>query len=117
MDVLKTLFEQHFQSPVQRMEPLQGQLGGSGRLIVRIFGSDTRAIGILHNVLEENVAFIEFSRHFARYGLPVPAVYAQDLEQGAYLEEDLGDTTLFEFLSLNRSEEQISQPVISAYRA
>jgi len=71
----------------------------------------------LHNVLEENVAFIEFSRHFARYGLPVPAVYAQDLEQGAYLEEDLGDTTLFEFLSLNRSEEQISQPVIDAYRA
>src|SRR5688572_3040091 len=116
MDVLKALFEQHFQSPVQRVEPLQGQLGGSGRVIVRIFGRDARAIGILHSVLEENAAFIEFSRHFRRHGLPVPEVYSQDLERGAYLEEDLGDTTLFEFLSYNRSGEQIDPAVIEAYR-
>jgi aminoglycoside/choline kinase family phosphotransferase len=117
MDVLKSLFEQHFQSPVQRIEPLQGQLGGSGRHIVRIFGKNARAIGILHTVPEENLAFIEFSRHFRRHGLPVPEIYAQDLEHGAYLEEDVGDTTLFEFLSDNRSGEQIAPSVIDAYRA
>ena len=55
------------------------------------------AIGILYDVREENVAFLEFSRHFRRHGLPVPEIYAEDLSQGAYLEEDLGDTTLFEF--------------------
>jgi aminoglycoside/choline kinase family phosphotransferase len=117
MEVLKRLFEQHFKSPVQRVEPLQGKLGGSGRHIVRIFGKDARAIGILHNVHEENVAFIEFSRHFRRHELPVPEIFSEDLEHGAYLEEDLGDTTLFEFLSSNRSGERIPPPVIEAYRS
>jgi len=116
MDVLKKLFEQHFQSPVQRVEPLQGKLGGSGRHIVRLFGSGMTAIGILHSVREENVAFIEFSRHFRRHGLPVPEIFAEDLDEGAYLEEDLGDTTLFEFLSNNREGEIIAFPVIDAYR-
>ena len=81
------------------MQPLQGQLGGSGRTIVRLAGAGQSAIGILYSVREENVAFLEFSRHFRRHGLPVPEIYAEDLRQGAYLEEDLGDTTLFEFLS------------------
>jgi aminoglycoside/choline kinase family phosphotransferase len=117
IDVLRKLFEQHFQSPVQRLEPLQGKLGGSGRHIVRIFGKEASAIGILHDVREENVAFIEFSRHFRRHGLPVPEIFAEDLNEGAYLEEDLGDTTLFEFLSSNRTGEQIHSSVVDAYRA
>ena len=117
MDVLRKLFEQRFQTPVQRIEPLQGKLGGSGRLIVRIFGKGISVIGILYNVREENVAFLEFSKHFRRLGLPVPEIFAEDLSQGAYLEEDLGDTTLFEFLSDNRADEQISSHVIDAYRA
>ena len=65
---------------------------------------------------EENVAFLEFSRHFRQHGLPVPEIYAQDLDQGAYVEEDLGDTSLFEFLSQHRSGEQIDAPVVDAYR-
>src|SRR5438093_2456083 len=116
MDVLKTLFEQHFHSPVARVQPLQGELGGSGRSIIRLAGDKLSAIGILHDVREENVAFLEFSRHFRRHGLPVPEVYAEDLSQGAYLQEDLGDTTLFEFLSKNRSNESIAPEVIDAYR-
>jgi len=117
MEVLKKLFEQYFKSPVQRVEPLQGKLGGSGRHIVRLLGKHARAIGILHNVHEENAAFIEFSRHFRRHELPVPEIFSEDLEHGAYLEQDLGDTTLFEFLSSNRSGDKISLPVIEAYRA
>ena len=116
MEVLKRLFEQHFQSPPERVLPLQGQLGGSGRVIVRLAGAGQTAIGILYSVREENVAFLEFSRHFRRHGLPVPQIYAEDLNRGAYLEEDLGDTTLFEFLSANRSGDTIASPVIDAYR-
>src|SRR5271156_662977 len=116
MEVLKRLFEQHFHSPVERAEPLQGQLGGSGRKIIRLSSKQITAIGILYNVREENVAFLEFSRHFRRHGLPVPQIYADDLSQGAYLEEDLGDTTLFEFLSKNRSDGIIAPQVVEAYR-
>jgi aminoglycoside/choline kinase family phosphotransferase len=116
MDVLKRLFEQHFLSPPERVQPLQGQLGGSGRVIVRLAGVGHNAIGILHSVREENVAFLEFSRHFRRHRLPVPEIYAEDLSNGAYLEEDLGDTTLFEFLSANRSGQDIGPEVVEAYR-
>ncbi len=116
MDVLKQLFEQHFHSPVVRMEPLQGQLGGSGRKIVRLAGERISAIGILYDVREENAAFLEFSRHFRRHGLPVPEIYGEDLDQGAYLEEDLGNATLFEFLSKNRKGENIAPSVVDAYR-
>jgi len=116
MDVLKKLFEQHFRVPCEQVQPLQGQLGGSGRKIIRLASQETTAIGILYDVREENVAFLEFSRHFRRHGLPVPEIYAEDLQHGAYLEEDLGDTTLFEFLSEHRSGADIAPEVIAAYR-
>jgi len=116
MDVLKRLFEQHFHLPAEHVYPLQGQLGGSGRAIVRLAGGSFSAIGILYPVREENVAFLEFSRHFRRHGLPVPEIYAEDLDQGAYLEEDFGDTSLFEFLGANRSGADIAPAAIEAYR-
>jgi aminoglycoside/choline kinase family phosphotransferase len=116
MDVLKRLFEEHYQLPAEDVQPLQGQLGGSGRAIFRLTGGRFRAIGILYSVREENVAFLEFSRHFRRYGLPVPEIYAEDLSQGAYLEEDLGNTTLFEFLGENRKGEVIAALAVEAYR-
>jgi hypothetical protein len=50
MDVLKRLFEQHFHLPVEDARPLQGQLGGSGRVIVRLTGGPYRAIGIQYPV-------------------------------------------------------------------
>jgi aminoglycoside/choline kinase family phosphotransferase len=116
MDVLKNLFEQRFHAPVDSLTQLQGELGGSGRKIIRLSGGNRTAIGIVYGVREENVAFLEFSKHFRRHGLPVPEIYAEDLDHGAYLEEDLGDTTLFEFLSENREGETISPSVVEAYR-
>jgi aminoglycoside/choline kinase family phosphotransferase len=116
MDVLKQLFEQHFQSPAVRVQPVQGQLGGSGRNIIRLVNDQCSAIGILYDVREENVAFLNFSRHFRGLGLPVPMIYAEDLSQGAYLQEDLGDTTLFAFLSNHRVGENLAPEAVEAYR-
>src|SRR6202140_1098405 len=116
MDVLKNLFEQHFHAPVEQVQPLQGQLGGSGRKIIRLSAGKISAVGILYDVGEENAAFLEFSRHFHKHGLPVPEIYGEDLDHGAYLEEDLGDTSLFEFLSKHRSGDRIDPAVIEAYR-
>jgi aminoglycoside/choline kinase family phosphotransferase len=116
MDVLRQLFEQHFGFPPKEAKPLQGQLGGSGRAIVRLSGGGVSAIGILSTVREENVAFLEFSKHFYAQGMPVPEIYAEDLDKGAYLEEDLGYTTLFEFLSEHRRGENIDAQAMEAYR-
>jgi len=116
MDVLRRLFEQHFGLAAEDAQPLQGQLGGSGRTIVRLTGGGVSAIGIVYPVRDENVAFLEFSRHFRARGLPVPEIYAEDLSQGAYLEEDLGETTLFEFLGQHRTGALIDEQAKDAYR-
>ncbi len=116
MNVLKELFERHFHSAASLVRPVQGELGGSGRTIVRLANEKFSAIGVHHDVKEENAAFLEFSKHFRRHGLAVPEIYSEDLSQGAYLEEDLGDTTLFEFLSLHRAGGEIAPVVVEAYR-
>ncbi len=116
MEVLKKLFERHFHASPERIAPLQGELGGSGRKIIRLSNKNRRAIGILYGVREENAAFLAFSKHFRRHGLPVPEIYAEDLDHGAYLEEDLGDTTLFEFLSKNRAGDNVAPQIVEAYR-
>ena len=109
MDVLKRLFEQHFHIQPEHVRPLQGQLGGSGRVILRLAAGETSAIGVLGPVREENQAFLEFSKHFRQRGLPVPEIYAEDLSHGAYIEEDLGDVTLFDFLSAHRNGEGLDR--------
>jgi aminoglycoside/choline kinase family phosphotransferase len=116
MNILNRLFEERFHSPVTHVHPLQGQLGGSGRQIVRLSNEKNTAIGIGYGVREENVAFLEFSKHFRAHGLPVPEIYGEDLDHGVYLEEDLGNTTLYEFLSKNRNAATIAPPVVEAYR-
>ena len=115
MGILEQLFERHFHSQPERAQAIQGQLGGSGRQIIRLSNSRHSAIGIQHSVREENVAFLEFTKHFRRHGLPVPEIYIEDLNEGAYLEEDLGDTTLFQYLSKNRSDDRIAPEVERAY--
>src|ERR1700684_2902650 len=116
IDILKSLFEQHFHAPVERVQPLQGELGGSGRKISRLTAGPRTSIGILYNVREENAAFLAFSKHFRKHNLPVPEIYAEDLAEGAYIEEDLGDTSLFEFLSKNRTGENIAPGVVAGDR-
>ncbi len=95
---------------------MQGGLGGSGRNILRLTHRDLSAVGVLYDVREENLAFLEFSRHFRGRGLPVPEIYGAELDAGAYLEEDLGDVTLFQYLSKNRVGDNLAPEVVEAYR-
>jgi aminoglycoside/choline kinase family phosphotransferase len=116
MEILQNLFTQRFGQAAGEIKPLQGELGGSGRAIIRLAGAGKSAIGIIGPVREENIAFLEFSRHFRRHGLPVPEIYGEDLDHGAYLEEDLGNTTLFDRLGVHRSGDTVAAEVIEAYR-
>jgi len=116
MEILNQLFQQHFAAATERIEPLRSNLGASERKLFRLSNGQHSAIGVLYGVREENAAFLGFTRHFLKHGLPVPKIYAEDLDRGAYLEEDLGDTTLYEFLSRNRDGREITPQVIAVYR-
>jgi aminoglycoside/choline kinase family phosphotransferase len=78
---------------------------GSTRQYFRLmWGERQTAVGALGPDREENRAFLAFARAFRGIGLPVPEIYAEDQEAGVWLEEDLGDTTLFKALGAARVE-------------
>jgi aminoglycoside/choline kinase family phosphotransferase len=98
---LAELFSHRFGAPPGEVIPLAAH--GSDRKLFRLGARDGRtAIGVEHGDRDENAAFVGFSRHFRKAGLPVPEIFADDLAAGVYLEEDLGDTTLFELLQKAR---------------
>ncbi|RMF57551.1 MAG: phosphotransferase enzyme family protein, partial [Calditrichaeota bacterium] len=103
MDRLLELFRSYFGEEADEILPLKAH--GSDRRIYRLRNAHRSVIGVSNANQAENVAFIEFSRHFRTAGLPVPEIYTYDLDQGIYLEEDLGPHTLFDLLLQKRSAE------------
>src|SRR5688572_27579612 len=77
---------------------------GSTRQYFRLVWEGERTvIGALGPDHDENRAFLAFAKAFRATGLPVPEIYAEDQEEGAWLLEDLGDTTLFAAVSNARA--------------
>jgi len=113
-EALKTLYQSRFGGQADSVVLLKGD--GSARKIFRLSGGGRGVIGIANSDRQENAAFLEFSRHFRKCGLPVPEIYAEDREKGIYLEEDLGDLSLFQLLSERRTPEGIPEDVIRVYR-
>lgn len=88
---------------------------GSYRKYYRIFSKNTTAIGAHNEDKSENIAFLTFSRHFYSEGLAVPEIYAESLDDDIYLEEDLGDTTLFSYLTDIKNKGGFSDQIIRMY--
>ena len=95
------------------IEPLPAH--GSAREYYRISDGSRTAIGTFNEDRSENIAFLEFSKHFHKGELAVPEIYVEDLESNLYLQEDLGDITLFSFLSDEREKKGFSDSIIAAY--
>ncbi len=112
-NILAELFKKTFGFAPQKTAMLKAE--GSDRKIYRLSGKDASAVGVLNPDPKENRAFIGFSRHFLNLGLPVPKIYAESEEAGAYLEEDLGDETLFSRLLARRKPGLIPPSVKSLY--
>lgn len=98
MDQLKKLFEQWAGVPC--VECLSIGANGSNRRYFRLIShtSSLSAIGCIGDDLRENEAFFAFSRHLLAKGMPVPELYAVSDDRRHYLQQDLGDQTLYGFL-------------------
>ena len=93
---LSELFENTFDEAASLILPLAPS--GSDRKYYRIKGPSKTVIGTHNPDRKENNAFIHFSKHFKSKSLPVPEVFAEDLDNDIYLQEDLGATTLYSYL-------------------
>jgi aminoglycoside/choline kinase family phosphotransferase len=68
---------------------------GSARKYFRIVTDKRSLIGTYSSNIEENEAFLCFSKHFHDLGLNVPEVFAVNAERTCYLQSDFGDDNLF----------------------
>ena len=112
------LFSARFGRPPRSILEIAGD--GSNRSYYRLIGDDLRtAVGAVGPDHEENRAFISFTNAFRAAGLPVPALYGEDQSVGVWIEEDLGDTTLFNALVEARKQEPgaaFPQAMLPLYR-
>ena len=68
---------------------------GSARKYFRIITDKCSLIGTYSSNIEENEAFLAFSKHFHDLGLNVPEIFAVNKEKTCYLQSDFGDDNLF----------------------
>ncbi len=108
------LYRNRFYEEVVREDILPSS--GSYREYVRLKSNHYQAIGTWNEDEKENRTFIEFSKHLREAGINVPEIFDHDLTKGIYLQEDLGNLTLFQFLSDTRATEGFSQNIVDLYR-
>ena len=96
MEQLKQLFAQWAGEPCA--ECLAIGAGGSARRYFRLVGATRRCVGAVADDIRENEAFFAFSRHLHAKHMPVPELYAVADDRCHYLQQDLGDQTLYGML-------------------
>ena len=108
------LFENHFKEKVESFELLPPS--GSYREYCRLGNKKRSVIGALNDDIKENTAFLSFTNHFRNKELPVPQVYAVSSDLKKYLQDDLGNVTLFDFLVETRDQQGFSEEIVAKYR-
>ena len=109
MDRLSTLFCQHYGHDYTNAYPLTGS--ASNRQYFRLSDGQTSCIGVLGLSASENKAFISMAAHFKSKGIPVPEVYSVSEDGMAYIQEDIGDDTLFKKLKDEDSQQLLCKAV------
>lgn len=100
MEELLRLFESY--TGRKATDTLEMNSSGSNRRYFRLSAEGVSVIGVLGNNLEENNAFITLSRHFKERNLPVPEVYMVSEDGMSYIQEDLGDSQLYDLVAKGR---------------
>jgi len=113
--------EQQLLLLAQKTDPLFCRIeklpaSGSNRQYFRIFAEKKTVIGVFNNDVKENNAFLTFTNFFIAQKSNVPKILTIDKTQQYYLLEDLGDETLFSYLTVHRSKEKIDETVILYYK-
>lgn len=104
-ELLAQLYQSYTGEAPTSIEPLPG--AGSNRKYFRLKGKES-LIGVYGTSTEENRAFIYMARHFSQKGLPVPRILTESPDQSVYLQDDLGDISLFQLIKQGRESGNFS---------
>jgi aminoglycoside/choline kinase family phosphotransferase len=109
METLKSLYNSLFNAEPTSCTPLTGS--ASNRKYYRLSGNGGSCIGVIGVDVNENKAFLTIADHFASKAINVPKILAVSEDSLAYLQEDLGDTILFDMLTRARKSGEGLQEV------
>jgi aminoglycoside/choline kinase family phosphotransferase len=113
-EALEKLYKQWANEKAEIVTPLPQS--GSYRKFFRMKSEKHNAIGVFNADKKENNAYITFTNHFFAQDLSVPELYSSNSKNGVYLIEDLGDDTLFSYMSENRKDGNIQSKGIEYYK-
>lgn len=100
MKQIENLFKQYTRHAPTDIYELPSS--GSNRRYFRVTGGGITLIGAKGTSVDENIAFMEIAKHFRLKGLCVPQVLCASEDKIYYLQEDLGDITLFNSVAAGR---------------
>ncbi len=107
--ILEKLFEEHFEKKPEHIEALA--VSGSDRRYYRMKSGKTTAIGTYNTNVAENNTYFYFTELFRKHQVNVPEVYKTSKDRRAYLQQDLGNTSLFDTVL----KEGYTEPVRKLY--
>lgn len=110
---IRDLFLKTFSCEIDSMEPISAH--GSSRKYFRCYSQKIICLAAFGNDKKENIAFIDYAKQLFERGISVPKVYAENLEKGIYLIEDLGNTTLFDLIVLQQEGKFLTKDLKQIY--
>lgn len=115
MKQLQQLFAQWAGEPC--VDCLALGAGGSSRRYFRMKGALHSCIGAIAVDVRENEAFFSYTRHLHAKGMSVPELYAVSDDRCRYLQQDLGDQTLYGLLyEKKRQGRGFDEEMMALYR-
>jgi aminoglycoside/choline kinase family phosphotransferase len=114
LEAVNTLFHSYCGHKPDSIEPLPAS--GSYRQYYRLKFGDKSFLAAYNADRKENIAFISFTKTFLSSGLKVPEIYCEDIENNVYLLQDLGNTTLLNYLSSVEANRYSQPDKISIYK-
>lgn len=113
--LLNELFRKWSDARIESVAPLPES--GSYRRYYRISAGKKRVIGVYNHDNRENHAFIYLDKLLLKTGNKVPEVYISNLEKHVYLEQDLGEVTLLDYLEKVRKDTNSNEETLRIYKA
>ena len=82
---------------------------GSNRRYFRLTTNTISLIGVIGTSTDENRVFCEMAKHFKAQGINVPEVYLHSNDWLCYIQQDLGNTILFDLIKKGRQTRTFDQ--------
>ena len=101
---MEKLFEKWANEPIVEKNEISAH--GSARRYFRLKGRSHVCVAAVNDDVRENEAFFYYSDFFRKKGVKVPEVYAVSSDRKIYLQQDLGNQTLYDLLVAKRTAGQ-----------